>query len=104
MPVMALRTASVTVQLALAGSVPAVKVKPVAPAPIAAGRKPTQPAPATVMAPPVATRFGGKLSVSPAAVSVSAALLGLVMTSVSVLSVLGATALGANDFATVTLV
>ncbi len=63
-----------------------------------------QPAPATVTAPPVATRLAGRLSVRPGSASVSAEPLGLVSTIESVLSAPGATALGAKDLATVTLV
>src|ERR1700674_941965 len=100
MPVTALRTAKDTVQLELAGRSPAVSVRLVAPAPITAGTKPVHPAGTTVIAPPVATRLAGKLSVSPGLARLTADVLSLVRTIERVLSVLGATADGANDFAT----
>ena len=104
MPVVALFTAKDTVQLELAGMVPAVSARLVALAASVAGRYPVQPAPVTVTAPPAATRLAGKLSVRPGLASVTAVVLGFVSTRDTVLLLLGATALGANDLATVTSV
>ncbi|MBK7660961.1 MAG: hypothetical protein IPJ28_18445 [Betaproteobacteria bacterium] len=103
MPATALLTASVTVQVALAGSVPAVSTRLVAPAPIVAGAKPVQPAPVTVTAPPVATRFAGNGSVRPGFARFKATPLGFAMASESVALALGATAVGLKLLATVTL-
>src|ERR1700687_4826529 len=100
MPTTLLRTAKDTVQLALAGNNPAVKVRLVAPGAMMAGAKPVHPAGATVIAPPVATRFAGRLSVSPGLARFCGVVLSLVMTMERVASVLGATALGVNDFDT----
>src|SRR3954470_9289731 len=102
MPAVALRTAKDTVHEPLAGIVPAVSENVVALATTVVGVKPTQPAPVTVTAPPVATRPAGKLSVRPGLASVSATVFGLVIVKDSVALVLGATAVGEKDLATVT--
>src|SRR5947209_1006231 len=102
MPAVALRTAKDTVHEPLAGSVPPVSANVVALAPTVVGVKPTQPAPVTVTAPPVAARPAGKLSVRPGLASVSATVFGLAIVKDSVESVFGATAVGENDLATVT--
>ncbi len=102
MPATALRTAKDTVQVPPAAIEPAVATKLVAPPAIVPGAK--APQPLAVTAPPVATRPAGKPSVNAGLASVIAIELGFDRTSVSVASLLGATALGENDFAIVTLV
>ncbi len=81
----------------------AVTVRLVVLTAMAAGAKATHPAPVTVIAPPVARRFGGKLSVSPGLASDTATEFGFVIAIESVASAPGATAVGLKDFATVTV-
>src|SRR3954471_24626616 len=102
MPAVALRTAKDTVHEPPAGSVPAVSENVVALATTVVGVNPTQPAPVTVTAPPVATRPAGKLSVRPGLASVRPTVFGCAIVKDSVASVLGATAVGENDLTTVT--
>lgn len=75
---------------------PADRAKAAAPATVAAGRKPAQPAPVTETAPPVATRSGGNVSLKVVPLRAWPAL-GLLMTKLSVLLLLAATAIGEND-------
>ena len=89
------RTASDKVQVLFAAMDPAVKVKLVALAKMVVGAKAPQPAP--VIAPPVATRFVGKLSTKAGFANVSATAFGLVMTICMVALVLMFTAFGVND-------
>ena len=96
-------TAKDSVQVPPAGTVPAVSVRLAALAATVAGAKAAHPAPVTVIAPPVARRFAGKLSVSPGLASDTATVFGLVIAMESVASVPGATAVGLKDFATVTV-
>src|SRR5262245_39281069 len=104
MPVVFECTASVTVHALLAGMVPPVRTSEVALATIGTDVNPVQPAGVTAIGVPVARSSGGKLSVRPGLPSVAATEFGLVMTSVIVESAPGATAVGLNDFVTVTVV
>ena len=98
-PAIAERTAKVNVHVPPAATLPEVTWNVVAPALSVLGAKTPQPVPVTV--PPVATRFAGKASVSAGLLNVSGTVFGLLMTIESVLSVFGATAVGAKALAIV---